>query len=259
MIVIMRFIKILESVVPNWLGSWKSLFNDPVHGHIELNEACQLIVDTKEFQRLRDIKQLGFVDFVFPGATHTRFEHALGSYHLAGIFVRRLRDYQKEITITDTDILCVEIAALCHDIGCGPFSTLFSKKFIPELGKNSSKLRQRNKQMFEHMLRENGLAKKLNQKFNIKLKDLIFIKEIIDGYNITGSTMWPYKGRTEAQAFLYEIVQNHRNGIDVCKFDYMARDSQNLGIANNFDFQRYMEFARVMEVDGEKQICTRDK
>ncbi|KAK0062608.1 deoxynucleoside triphosphate triphosphohydrolase SAMHD1 [Biomphalaria pfeifferi] len=235
------------------------MFNDPVHGHIELNEACQLIVDTKEFQRLRDIKQLGFVDFVFPGATHTRFEHALGSYHLAGIFVRRLRDYQNDITITDTDILCVEIAALCHDIGCGPFSALFSKKFIPGLIENNSKLRQRNKLMFEHMLKENQLEDKLKEKFNINPTDLIFIKELIDGYKATGSTMWPYEGRKEKQAFLFEIVQNLRNGIDVCKFDYMARDSQNLGISNNFDFRRYMEFARVMEVDGEKQICNKDK
>ncbi|KAI8790200.1 deoxynucleoside triphosphate triphosphohydrolase SAMHD1 [Biomphalaria glabrata] len=99
------------------------LFNDPVHGHIELNETCQLIVDTKEFQRLRDIKQLGFVDFVFPGATHTRFEHALGAYHLAGEFVRRLKKYHPKPNATNADeeqdrrdILCIEIAALCHDI-----------------------------------------------------------------------------------------------------------------------------------------------
>ncbi|KAK6982389.1 deoxynucleoside triphosphate triphosphohydrolase SAMHD1, partial [Biomphalaria glabrata] len=55
------------------------------------------------------------------------------------------------------------------------------------------------------------------------------------------------------------IVSNHRNGVDVCKFDYMARDCHNLGIVNNFDAQRYVEFARIIEVDGEIQICTRNK
>uniref|UniRef100_A0A2C9M4N8 Uncharacterized protein n=1 Tax=Biomphalaria glabrata TaxID=6526 RepID=A0A2C9M4N8_BIOGL len=54
------------------------IFNDPIHGHIQLHPACQMIVDTPEFQRLRDIKQLGTVYFVYPGAAHNRFEHSLG-------------------------------------------------------------------------------------------------------------------------------------------------------------------------------------
>ncbi|XP_055890962.1 deoxynucleoside triphosphate triphosphohydrolase SAMHD1-like isoform X4 [Biomphalaria glabrata] len=261
------------------------LFNDPVHGHIELNEACQLIVDTKEFQRLRNIKQLGMVDFVFPGATHTRFEHALGTYHLAGKFLRSLREYHTEVPmkkkktttvaeeddkmeisdISDKDILCVEIAGLCHDLGCGPLSTLFSKRFLVALEKNPALkdnakvwLKNRNVLMFEHMLKMNSLEVKL-KKFEIEAHDIIFIKELIGGYECNGSTAWPYKGRNEKNAFLYEIVSNHRNGVDVCKFDYMARDCHNLGIVNNFDAQRYVEFARIIEVDGEIQICTRNK
>ncbi|KAK0062604.1 deoxynucleoside triphosphate triphosphohydrolase SAMHD1 [Biomphalaria pfeifferi] len=254
------------------------LFNDPVHGHIELNEACQLIVDTKQFQRLRNIKQLGFVDFVFPGATHTRFEHALGTYHLAGKFLRSLKEYPilKEVSkkmetsnedesshISETDILCVEIAGLCHDLGCGPLSTFFSKRFLVANENDSfvkKWLRSRNVLMFEHMLKINSLEEKLERKFGLIKKDITFIKELIGGYECNGSTAWPYKGgRNEKQAFLYEIVSNHRNGVDVCKFDYMARDCHNLGIVNNFDAQRYMEFARIIEVDGEIQICTRKK
>ncbi|XP_059152275.1 deoxynucleoside triphosphate triphosphohydrolase SAMHD1-like [Physella acuta] len=70
---------------------------------------------------------------------------------------------------------------------------------------------------------------------------------------------WPYQGRTEDQSYLYEIVENRRNGIDAYKWDYMARDCHHLGIRNNFDPYRYMKFARVIEVDLELQICMRDK
>ncbi|KAH9490954.1 SAM domain and HD [Bulinus truncatus] len=243
------------------------LFNDPVHGHINLNQTCQIIVDTKEFQRLRYLKQLGAVNYVFAGATHTRFEHSLGSYHLAGKFARKLQEKYPDtatdedaITISDKDILCVEIAALCHDIGCAPFTKFFFERFLKNRRKKPTK------KMFDYMFHKKGLKKKItqlqmnwSQEEKLNDRDFLFIEDMIVGYKTTGSTGWPYKGRDEKKAFLYEIVQNHRNGIDVCKWDYMDRDCRNLGITNNFDAQRYMEFARVIEVDGERQICTRKK
>ncbi|XP_049920193.1 deoxynucleoside triphosphate triphosphohydrolase SAMHD1-like [Epinephelus moara] len=70
---------------------------------------------------------------------------------------------------------------------------------------------------------------------------------------------WPYKGRLQDKSFLYEIVANKRNGIDVDKFDYLSRDCYHLGIQNNFDHLRFLKFVRVCEVDGQKHICTRDK
>ena len=70
---------------------------------------------------------------------------------------------------------------------------------------------------------------------------------------------WPYLGRPESKSFLYEVVANKRNGIDVDKWDYFARDCHNLGIPNNFDMRRYMKFARVIVVNDRRQICTRDK
>lgn len=56
-----------------------------------------------------------------------------------------------------------------------------------------------------------------------------------------------------------QIVANKRNGIDVDKWDYFARDCHNLGIKNNFDHKRVMLYARVLQADGVKQICIRDK
>ncbi|XP_049895567.1 deoxynucleoside triphosphate triphosphohydrolase SAMHD1-like, partial [Epinephelus moara] len=70
---------------------------------------------------------------------------------------------------------------------------------------------------------------------------------------------WPYEGRPKDKSFLYEIVANKTNGVDVDKFDYFARDCHHLGIQNNFDHLRYFKFARVCEVKGQKHICSRDK
>ena len=90
---------------------------DPVHGYVELHPAAVAIVDTPQFQRLRDLAQLGGVYYVFAGATGKRFEHSLGVAHLARVFVRQLRDRQPELGLTDVDELCVHLAGLVHDLG----------------------------------------------------------------------------------------------------------------------------------------------
>ncbi|CAL1543483.1 unnamed protein product [Lymnaea stagnalis] len=233
------------------------IFNDPIHGHIQLHPACQLVVDTPQFQRLRFIKQLGMVYFVFPGASHNRFEHTLGVCHLAGQFARALRQNQPRLGITDTDILCVEIAGLCLSLGHGPFSRLYTDRFLYSCDKKKTHPKP-SSDMLEHLLAANGLREKLKF-YGLEEVDITFIKEQIGDPKPTGSTAWSYEGRPKEKAFLYEIVNNRRNGVDVYKWDYLARDCHHLGIKNNFDWSRYMKFARVIEMDGELQICVRDK
>ena len=70
---------------------------------------------------------------------------------------------------------------------------------------------------------------------------------------------WPYRGRPREKSFLYEVVANKRNGIDVDKWDYFLRDCHHLGISCSFDCHRFMKFSRVISVDGERQICVREK
>ncbi|MHA7128019.1 HD domain-containing protein [Algoriphagus namhaensis] len=97
------------------------ILNDPVYGFITIpSELIFNIIDHPFFQRLRRIKQLGLTDYVYPGALHTRFHHALGAMHLMSITLDQLRN--KGTEISDEEYESALIAILLHDIGHGPFS-----------------------------------------------------------------------------------------------------------------------------------------
>ncbi|XP_041655360.1 deoxynucleoside triphosphate triphosphohydrolase SAMHD1-like [Cheilinus undulatus] len=234
------------------------VFNDPIHGHIELHPLLVKIIDTPQFQRLRNIKQLGAVYFVYPGASHNRFEHSIGVAYLAGELVKALQTRQLELEINEKDILCVQIAGLCHDLGHGPFSHLYDQKFLPKAGRGEWKHEQGSIDMFNHMVKSNNLEPVMEE-LGLEPDDIVFIKEMINPPNEAQGQEWQYRGRKQDKAFLYDIVSNKRNGIDVDKFDYLARDAYHLGFQSNFDYHRFMKFARVCDVDGKKLICTRDK
>uniref|UniRef100_A0A8C1Z7U4 Deoxynucleoside triphosphate triphosphohydrolase SAMHD1 n=1 Tax=Cyprinus carpio TaxID=7962 RepID=A0A8C1Z7U4_CYPCA len=256
------------------------IFNDPIHGQIELHPLLVKIIDTPQFQRLRHIKQRGGAYLVYPGATHTRFEHSLGMAYLAGRMIKVLQEDQPNAVekinqdlIDEKDVLCVQIAALCYNLGHGPFSHLYEKLHREALKReaeacSSSGDGQQQAQseefrsemwkvasfwMFLDIVEKNDeLKQKLNE------KDLRFIKELIEGVD-TADPEWPATGRSENKAFLYEIVINKWNGIDVHRWDYFARDCHHLGIPNSFDHQRLLESARVCKVNGRNHICFRDK
>ncbi|NXW84498.1 SAMH1 triphosphohydrolase, partial [Alopecoenas beccarii] len=238
------------------------VFNDPIHGHIEIHPLLVRIIDTPQFQRLRYIKQLGGTYFVFPGASHNRFEHSIGVGYLAGCLVRELKERQPELDITQRDILCVEIAGLCHDLGHGPFSHMFDGRFIP-LTRPDLKWKHETAsvEMFKHLITSNKLEAVMKMYGLDPEEDMIFIKEQIGGPidKTACENAWPYRGRPKEKGFLYEIVANKKNGIDVDKWDYFARDCHHLGIQNNFDYKRLLKLIRVCEVENQKFICTRDK
>lgn len=237
----------------------EKVFNDAVHGAISMHPLCVKLVDTPQFQRLRFLKQLGSTYFVYPSASHNRFEHCLGVCHLAGLLVRALQSRQPELNITASDVLCVQLAGLCHDLGHGPFSHLweeFVKKVRPEKNWTHEEASVR---MFDHLIEANCLHAEFNR-YGLNERDIVFIKELIRGpRNLTGAD-WPYEGRTQEKGFLYEIVANKRSGVDVDKWDYFLRDSHSLGIKVTFDYLRLIKFSRVINVAGEgPQICFRDK
>jgi HD superfamily phosphohydrolase len=107
--------------VNNHTSNKRKIINDPVHGFININADILFdIIEHSYFQRLRRIKQLGLTHYVYPGATHSRFQHALGSYHLMTTAINVLRQKGHEITMEEAE--AASIAILLHDIGHGPFS-----------------------------------------------------------------------------------------------------------------------------------------
>ena len=95
---------------------------DPIWDTIRLDECAVGIVDSPSFQRLRYIKQLGHAHLVYPGATHTRFDHALGVYHLAGRALAMLGEKGALAALPPADCRLIPFAGLLHDIGHYPFS-----------------------------------------------------------------------------------------------------------------------------------------
>ena len=83
-----------------------SPIRDPIHGYIEVTPHIDKLLDTRIVQRLRNVKQLGWTNLVYPGANHTRFEHSLGTYYLASRLGSELSDEERRE---------IEIAALLHE------------------------------------------------------------------------------------------------------------------------------------------------
>ncbi|KAI6671270.1 hypothetical protein NL676_006155 [Syzygium grande] len=218
--------------------------HDNVHGNIYLDPLALKFIDTEQFQRLRDLKQLGMTHMVYPGAVHSRFEHSLGVYWLAGEAVQKLKNYQGlELGIDRFDIQTVKIAGLLHDVGHGPFSHLFEREFLPLVLRDSNwHHEEMSVKIVDHIVDEHNI--------DIDPEMVKNVKEMI----LASSEHSLPKGKKE-KLFLYDIVANGRNGIDVDKFDYIARDCRACGLGCNFQFQRLMESMRVL---GD-EICYRAK
>jgi HD superfamily phosphohydrolase len=98
------------------------ILRDPVWNNIRVDELTLKLVDTEVFQRLRYVRQLGWTYLVYPGATHSRFEHALGTHHLARRTLALLSEAEDSASIGEVDQAIVRSAALLHDVGHYPFS-----------------------------------------------------------------------------------------------------------------------------------------
>ncbi|CAK5264989.1 unnamed protein product, partial [Mycena citricolor] len=197
-----------------------------IHDYIPLSLLMSSIIDTKQFQRLREIKQLGTSYLVWPGASHNRFEHCLGVGHLARCMVEHLRKSQPELRITDRDVNMVQIAGLCHDLGHGPWSHVWDGQFIPAVAPEKKwQHEDASKMMFRALVQKNPVQISSEA-------DIQFVMALIDGD--------PSLCSPDEKRFLFDIVANKRNGLDVDKFDYIARDSYMIGEACTISFQRHV-------------------
>lgn len=172
----------------------KKIFNDPVYGFITIpDEFLHELIEHRWFQRLRRIRQLGLTDYVYPGAHHSRFHHALGAMHLMGLAIEGLRN--KGHDISDDEALGARAAILLHDIGHGPFSHALEKSIVPGLHHEELSLR---------------FMKMLNSEFNGRLDTCLQIF----------TNQYPKK-------FLHQLVSSQ---LDVDRLDYLNRDSFYTGV-----------------------------
>lgn len=172
----------------------KKIINDPVYGFITLqSELIFDILSHPYFQRLRHIKQLGLTDYVYPGALHTRFQHALGAMHLMGVALDTLRI--KDVDISPDEYQASQLAILLHDIGHGPFSHALEDSILPGV----------NHESLSYLLME-----RLNQQFNGALT--LTIKIFRNSYS---------------RKFFHQLVSSQ---LDIDRLDYLKRDSFFTGV-----------------------------
>ncbi len=173
----------------------KKIFNDPVHGFIEVPKGILLdLIDSEIFQRLRRIRQLALTSLIYPGAVHSRFNHALGAMYLMQQALETLSS--KGVDISPEEKEAAQIAILLHDLGHGPFSHALENVIIPGL---------------HHETMSRKLMEKLNVEFDGKLSLAIQIFQ--DEY--------PKK-------FLHQLVSGQ---LDMDRMDYLMRDSFFTGVA----------------------------
>jgi HD superfamily phosphohydrolase len=204
---------------------------DPVHGFITITPLMKSIIDTPEFQRLRDLKQLGAVHYVYPSAVHTRFEHSLGVSHLAGIMAESLIK-RTSLHNSERIVELVRIAALVHDIGHGPYSHLYDNRI-------------RHPSEPEHEERGCAIFSDMVRKYNLLLSE----EEVIMVINmiVPPSHLCNY--------WLYQIVANKHCQLDVDKIDYIERDCFHTGVKFGGEWGRLLTQCEIKKVEGNLQIA----
>lgn len=188
------------------------IINDPVHGFISVpHEIIFDVIEHPYFQRLRRISQTGLLNLIFPGATHTRFHHALGAMHLMFTALETLK--LKGIKISKEEEKAAMLAILLHDVGHGPFSHALENMLMDD---------------WHHEKLSLLLMNKMNEQFG---GELLMALEMFQG---------KYKRK-----FFNQLISSQ---LDVDRLDYLRRDSFFSGVSEgNINTQRIISMMNVSE------------
>lgn len=215
---------------------------DAVHGFIRFNEIERKLINSEPFQRLHHIHQLGIAYLVYPGATHTRFEHSLGVMELATRIFKRIASKPFPIPDADYWLQIIRCAALCHDLGHLPFSHDAEKVLLGRAGHEEWTLR---------VIQSDDLAPvrtELSMRFSGRdvVQDLI---KMAIGEKKLGE-MGIYLPFTALERVLSQIITGDFFGAD--RIDYLLRDAQCTGVSYGlFDYHQLIEMLCV--------VCCEDK
>ena len=196
------------------------VIRDPIWDNIRLDRPALLTLDTPPVQRLRYIRQVGHAFLVYPGATHTRFEHALGAYHLTRRALATLEECGELARVPPEQCLAVRLAALLHDIGHYPFSHALEEAGFPS-----------HETLGVAKLSTGELGRTLE-----KIGGAGFPGEI--GALITGESASPLQGLISGS-------------LDLDKIDYLSRDAHMCGVPyGNVDVDRLLATLTLVETSG---------
>jgi hypothetical protein len=209
-------------------GPEEKVVRDLLWQNIRLEPAAVRVVDAAAFQRLRYVRQLGHAFLVYPGATHSRFEHALGAYHLARRALEGLR-VRGGVTFGESDALLIRLAALLHDIGHYPFSHALEESGFLSHEALGERLLQRAD--LAGALAESGIA----------------APAAALGAVIRGTSAHPLAGLVSGS-------------IDLDKIDYLKRDALMCGVPyGEIDVERLLACLVVVELDGRRTLGVMEK
>ncbi len=220
---------------------------DVIHGTIDVSRPEKMIIDSPFFQRLRNIKQLGFGENSFPGATHNRYIHSLGAMHLADMafqnaftvdrgasFATRYPEAFERLKST------LRVAALLHDVGHGPLShtTEFAMPQLPELGLElpfGKEKRQANHEDYTlKIILQSSLTPVLRKAMGYLGVEPLHIACLINK-SIPAPDDFFMVGAVDYRPILCQLISSE---IDVDRMDYLTRDSFYAGVSyGKFDLQ----------------------
>ena len=204
------------------------VLKDPVHSYIHIHyEVIWNCLDSKEFQRLRRIRQLGGDFQVYPTAEHSRFSHSLGVYEIVRRMVTEVKSLCVELT--EYDKVCVMLAGLLHDVGHGPFSHAFEHITNHSHEEYTAKIILGNTEL-------NAILRAVSEKLP---QDIVFIIQ-----------------HTHENDILNQIVSGQ---LDADRMDYLLRDSYFTATSyGQFDLERILRTMRVRKTnEGRKVIVVK--